>query len=82
MVTTANHQDNARHNELYDGVADLSGKTFTPSHVRKDPLIYSGCAMSRTKPIPAGSNKTTPTGETPAAPEATEQKGDLLFWDL
>ena len=29
-----------RHNELYDGVADLVGKAFTPSHVRNDPLIY------------------------------------------
>ena len=28
------------HNEIRDGVADLAGKAFTPSHVRKDPLIY------------------------------------------
>ena len=48
----------ARHNELREGVADLAGKAFTPSHVRDDPLIYSGRAMSRTKPMPAGSNKT------------------------
>ena len=65
----------ARHNELRDGVADLSGKAFTPSHVCNDPLIYSGHAMSRTKPMPAGSNITNPTGETTAAPEFTEQKG-------
>ena len=32
----------ARHNELRDEVADLAGKSFTPSHVREDPLIYSG----------------------------------------
>ena len=32
----------ARHNELRDEVADLAGKFFTPSHVRDDPLIYSG----------------------------------------
>ena len=32
----------ARHNELRDRVADLSVKDFTPSHVRDDPLIYSG----------------------------------------
>ena len=29
----------ACHNELRDGVADLAGKSFTPSHVRDDPLI-------------------------------------------
>ena len=38
--------------------------------------------MSRTKPVPAGSTKTDPTRETPAAPEVTEQKGDLLIRDL
>ena len=29
----------ACHNELRDGVADLAGKTFTPSHMRDNPLI-------------------------------------------
>ena len=29
----------ARHNKLSDGVADLAGKAFTPSHVCDDPLI-------------------------------------------
>ena len=29
----------ARHNKLRDGVADLAGKSSTPSHVRNDPLI-------------------------------------------
>ena len=39
--------------------------------------------MSRTNPKPAGSNLTKPTDETTAAPQVTEQKGDLLireFW--
>ena len=53
----------ARQNDLRDGVADLTGKAFTPSHVRDDPLIYSGCAMSRTKPKPSGSNTTNYTGD-------------------
>ena len=35
----------ARHNELRDGVVDLAGKAFTPSHVRDNPLIYSGRAV-------------------------------------
>ena len=38
--------------------------------------------MSRTKPMPAGSNLTKSTDATTAAPEVTEQKGDLLIWDL
>ena len=32
--------------------------------------------------MPAGSTKPKPTSETPAAPEVTEQKGDLLIRDL
>ena len=76
----------ARHNELHDGVADLAKKDFTPSHVHDNPLIYSGRAMSRTNPKPAGSNIKSniknPTGETTAAPEVTEQKGNLQIRDL
>ena len=51
----------AHHNELRDGVADLAGKAFTPSHVRDDPLIYSGRAVKRTKAAPAGAGKPTTT---------------------
>ena len=69
----------ARHNELCDGVADLAGMAFTPSHVHDNPPIYSGRAVKRTKATPAGSNKTS---EHPAAPEVTEQKVDLLICDL
>ena len=46
----------ARHNELRDGVVDLAGKAFTPSHVRDDPLMYSGRAVKRTKAAPARAN--------------------------
>ena len=72
----------APHNELRDGVVDLASKAFTPAHVREDPLIYSGRAMSRMKPKPAVSKLTKPTDETTAAPEVTEHKGDLLIRDL
>ena len=72
----------ARHNDLRDGVADLAGKAFIPAHVRDDPLIYSGRAMSMTKPKPAGSKLTSPQDATTAAPEVTEQKCDLLIRDL
>ena len=58
-------------NELRERVADLAGKAFTPSHVCNDPLIYSGRDVRRTKPTPAGSDKTEP-GDQPAAPEVTE----------
>ena len=49
----------ACHNNLHDGVADLSGKAFTPSHVRNDPFIYSVCAVKRTKDAPARAGGTT-----------------------
>ena len=70
----------ARNNELCDGVADLASRSFTPSHVRNDPLIYQGCAVTRTKVQPAGPRDSTTSGTSP--PEATEQKGDLLIRDL
>ena len=38
--------------------------------------------MSRTKPTPAGSTKTNPPSETTAAPEVTEQKGELLIMEI
>ena len=69
----------ARHNELRDRVSDLAGKDFTPYHVRDNPLIYSGCAVKRTKATPAGSKKNS---EHPAAPEVAENKGNLLIRDL
>ena len=49
----------ARHNELRDGVADLSGKAFTTSHVRNDPLIFAGCAVTRPKVNTAGTSGST-----------------------
>ena len=71
----------ARRNEVQYGVADLSGKAFTPSRVRNDPLIIAGCAVKRPKANPVGtSGSTDQDGATP--PEAMEQKGDLLIRDL
>ena len=46
----------ARHNDLRDGVAELEGKALTPSHMRDDPLIYSGCAVKRAKATPSGAS--------------------------
>ena len=71
----------ARHNKILGGVADLAGKAFTPSHVRDNPLIYSGRSVRRMNPTPARSTKSKPS-EQPAAPEVTEQKGYLLIRDL
>ena len=71
----------ARHNELRDEVAGMAGKVFTNSHVRNNPLKYSGRAMNRTKAMSDGaSGKTYQAGAPP--PEVTEQKGDLLIRDL
>ena len=71
----------ACHNELRDGVVDLAGKAFTSSHVRDDPLIYSGCAVKRTKAMPArvGGYK---DHAVVLPPEVTEQKCNLLIHDL
>ena len=35
----------ARHNNLHDGIADLSGKAFIPAHVRDNPKIFIGRAV-------------------------------------
>ena len=35
----------ARHNKLRDGVANLPRKAFTPTHVRDDPIIFTGRAV-------------------------------------
>ena len=70
----------ARHNELRDGVADLASRAFTPSHVRNDPLIYQGCAVTRKKAQPAGTRDSTASGTSP--PEDLEQKRYLLIRDL
>ena len=68
----------ARHNKLRDGVADLSGKAFTPFHVRDNPFIYSGRAVKRTKAAPSGAGGTIKHAEV-QTPEVTEQKGDLFI---
>ena len=70
-----------RHNELCDGVAYLTGKAFTPSHVHNDPLIYSSRAVKRTKAAPAGASGTRKHAEV-QPPEVTEQKDNLLIRDL
>ena len=71
----------ARHNELHDGVAELAGKAFTPSHVRNNPLIYSGHAVKRKKAAPARASGTS-NNAIVQPPEVTEQKGNLLICDL
>ena len=71
----------ASQNELRDGVETLAGKSFTPSHVRNNPLIYSDHAVKRTKSTPVGASRNNDqAGEPP--PKVTEQKGDLLIRDL
>ena len=71
----------ARHNELRDGVSDLAGKAFTPSHVHDKPLIYSGRAVKRTEAMPDGAGGNKDLAVAPPS-EFTEQKGNLLIHDL
>ena len=59
----------------------MAGKAFTHSHVRNDSLIYSGCAVKRTKATPAGANGNKDHAVA-LLPEVTEQKSDLLIRDL
>ena len=68
----------ARHNDLWNRVADLDGKDLISSHVRNDPLIFAGCAVQRPKAkSTVNSGSTDQEGTLP--PEATEQKEDLLI---
>ena len=71
----------ALHNELQYGVADLAGKAFTPSHMRDEPPIFTGCALKRLKAKLAGTSGTTDHDGTMPS-EAMEQKGDLLIRDI
>ena len=43
------------HKKLCDGVANITGKYFTPSYVRSDPLIYKCRTMREGKAHPKGS---------------------------
>ena len=58
----------------------LARRAFTRTHVRNDPLIYQGCAVTRKKSQPAGPGGSTAPGTSP--PGDSEQKGDLLIRDL
>ena len=71
----------SHHKELWDKVADLAGKSFTPSHVRNEPLIFAGCAVKWPKANPVRAIGSTDK-DSASPPEAMEQKGDLLIRDL
>ena len=66
------------HNELSDGVADLSGKSFTQTHVRDNPLIFGGRAVQKKKAKPSRYTHTPSKKKS----EATKNKGNLLICDL
>ena len=71
----------AHHNELQNGLADLSGKSFTPSRVLNDPFIFAGYVVKRPR---AKLDRTRGLTEQDGAPllEDMEQKGNLLIRDL
>ena len=64
----------ACHNELRDGVANLSSKGFTPTHVRDDNKIFTGCAVRGCK------SESKVKGELPKY--KGETKGYLIIRDL
>ena len=61
-----------RHNKLHDGVANLSSKAFTPTHVRDYPKIYTRSAVY------GGNDKL----KGPPSKYGGELKGGLLIRDL
>ena len=56
----------------------MDEKSFTPTYVRNDPLVFKGCAVKRPKVQPDKSKYKTSMPQL----EAREQKGDLLIRDL
>ena len=66
------------HNELRDGVVELAGKSFTPLHVHKDPLIHPGRAFLEIESHTMGSFNNNP----PVANDILEQKVDMLICNL
>ena len=68
----------ARYNELHGEVTDLSGIAFTPTHVRKNTLILTCCAVQRPKAQPDG----TTLSPLKYKPEASVYKGNLLTHNI
>ena len=71
LITT--HHINLRY-----GVADLSGKTFIPPHVRNNPLIHQSRALRSGKSQPEGN----PNNNLPYTTENSEQKRDLIIHEI
>ena len=68
----------AHQNELSDGVANLEGKAFTPTHVHDDSKIFTGCYLrgGKTK------GKTTKKGKEAPPLEEGDEKEDLMIQDI
>ena len=66
------------HKNLHDGVANFSGKSFIPSHVRDNHLTHTGRAVGE------GKFKTVRTliRNPPVDVDNSEQKVDLLIHKL
>ena len=73
-----------RHNELHEGVTNLSRNFFTLSHVRVVPFIHIGCANKSVKPHPASHMRAGfPSPKTPPVVyKYSGEKYDLLIWYL
>ena len=67
------------YDELCDGVADLTRKTLTPTHLSSDPYIDPGCAVQSGRALLAGS--LLPQNP-PGTAVYSKQKGDLLIQEM
>ena len=66
------------HNDICDGVDDLTGKYFTPLHVLGDPLIHQGHDVREEM----AQDVVPPSKKTPSTTDNLDLKGELLIHDL
>ena len=64
----------AHNNDIRNGVADLAGKTFTPTHMCGDPKIFTGRAVCGGEANDKGKGELTK--------DEGDLNGDLLILDL
>ena len=62
-----------RHNELHDGVSNLSGKAFTPMYMCDDPKLFTG------RVVLGGNNKAKGKVKGEPPPDYGVEKGEILI---
>ena len=69
----------SRQSEIRDRLADLARNYLTPTHMRNNPLIHPGLSMQSGRGLLA---RTHPPNNLPEEVADSEQKGNLLIWDM